>query len=142
MSSTAQSWIGAEIVRRVAQAVAPIEAEPMHVAFDALDELFGLALGVRIVEPQEAGAAELLGDAEIDADRLRVTDVQIAVRLGREARLHAPAVLTGRDLVRDDLTDEVAAARGLSGVFFGFHGRALSFNRAAKLNSLAGREAR
>ncbi len=64
-------------------------------------------------------------------DGFRVADVQVAVRLGREARLHAPAVLTGRDLVRDDLTDEVAAALGV-GVFVGFHGRALSFNRAGE----------
>ena len=108
-----------EVVRRVAQAVAPIETEPAHVALDALDELFGLALGVRVVEPQKAGAAELLRDAEIDADGLRVADVQIAVRLGREARLHAPAVLTGRDLVRDDLADEVAARRAFA-VFLRF----------------------
>ena len=129
-----------EVVRRVAQPIAPVEPEPAHVALDALDELFGLALGVRVVEPQIARAAELLRDAEIDADGFRVADVQVAVRLGREARLHAPAVLAGRNLVRDDLTDEVAAARG-SVVSSGSMARALSFNRAAKLNSLARREA-
>ena len=102
-----------EVVRRVAQTIAPVEAEPVHVALDAFDELLGLALGIRVVEPQEARAAEFLGNAEIDADGFRVADVQVAVRLRREPRLHAPAVLTGRNLVRDDLTDEVAAARGL-----------------------------
>src|SRR5512134_173403 len=110
----------------------------MHVAFDAFDELFRLALGVRVIEPQEARAPEFLRNAEVDADGLRVADVQIAVRLRREARLHAPAVLTGRDLVGNDLVDDVAAARR-SGDVFVLHGRALSFKRAANLNSLARR---
>jgi hypothetical protein len=112
----------------------------MNVALDVLDELFGLALGIRIVEPQITRAAEFLRDAEIDADGFGMADMQIAVRLGRETRLHAPAVLTGADLLGDDLADEVAAGRCIRRGF-GFHGRALSSNRAAKLNSLARREA-
>src|SRR5881394_1395403 len=114
-----------EVVRRVPELVSPIEAEPAHVALDALDELLRLALGIRVVEAQITRAAELLGDAEIDADRQRVPNVQVTVRLGREARLHAPAVLPRRDLLRDDLADEVLAARRVVRVF---HGRALSPN--------------
>ena len=51
--------------------------------------------------------AELQRDAEVQADRLRVADVQVAVRLGREARVHAPAVLPGLQIVGDDGPDEV-----------------------------------
>ena len=50
---------------------------------------------VGVVEAQVAQAAELLGDAEVQADRLGVADVQIAVRLGREAGVHAAVVLAG-----------------------------------------------
>ena len=137
-----------EVVGRVPQPVVPVEAEPAHVVLDALDELLGLALGVRVVEAQEAGAAEIVGDSEVDADRFRVADVQIAVRLGRKARLHAPAVLAGGDLVRDDLANEVGAASGLVRVL-GFHGRAFSPNAhdlsvapVARSALLARREAR
>ena len=69
-----------------------------------------------------------------------MTNVQIAVRLRRESRLHATAVLTRGHLLGHDLADEIAA--GLGAVFFGSHGRALSFMRGAKLNLLARREAR
>ena len=44
--------------------------------------------GVRVVHTQVADAAVLLGGAEIYDKRLAVADVQIAVRLGREAGVH------------------------------------------------------
>ena len=47
------------------------------------------------------------GDAEVQADRLGVADVQVAIRLGREARGDAPAVLPRLHVVRDDGADEV-----------------------------------
>src|SRR5690606_25594364 len=67
---------------------------------------------VRVVHPQVAEAAELLGDAEIQADRLRVADVQVAVRLGREARVHTAAVPSGGKGGGDDLADAVLRLRG------------------------------
>src|SRR5262249_51868313 len=63
-------------------------------------------------------------------------DVQVAVRLGREARVHAAAALALGELGRDALADEVQA-RGLRGSAFGgvavvhrpwvFNGRAANF---------------
>ena len=65
---------------------APVEAEPMHVGLDRVD-IFLLFLGrIGIVEAQIALAAEFLGDAEIQADRFGVADMEIAVRLRRKAR--------------------------------------------------------
>jgi hypothetical protein len=47
-------------------------------------DVFLLLVGrVRIVEAQVAAAAELLGSAEVQADRLRVADVEVAVRSRR-----------------------------------------------------------
>src|SRR5689334_2755880 len=92
-----------EVVGRVPEAVSPIETEPAYVVLDAFDEFLGFSLRVRVVEAQEAGAAELLGDAEVDADGHRMADVQVAVGLGRKPRLHASTVLTRGDLLRDDL---------------------------------------
>ncbi len=128
-----------EVVRRVAEAIVPAEAEPLHVALDALDELLRLALGIRVVEAQIARAAEIPRHAEVHTDGHRVANVQVAVRLGGKARLHAPAVLSCGHFLGHDLSNEVAA--GLGAVFFGFHGRALSFMRGAKLNLLARGEA-
>ena len=65
--------------------LAPVEAEPAHVALDGVD-IFLLFLGrIGVVETQMAATAEFLRDAEIQADRLGVADMQIAVRLGRKA---------------------------------------------------------
>ena len=74
-----------EIVRGMIEVLAPVEAEPAHVALDGVD-IFLLFLGrVGVVETQMAAAAEFLRDAEIQADRLGVADMQIAVRLRRKA---------------------------------------------------------
>ena len=51
-----------EIVRRVIEVLAPVEAEPAHVRFDRVD-VFLLFLGrIGVVEAQIAVAAELLRD--------------------------------------------------------------------------------
>ena len=63
----------------------PLEAEPADVRFDRVDVLDVLLEGVGVVEAEVAGAAVLLRDAEVQADRLGVADVEVAVRLGREA---------------------------------------------------------
>ena len=74
-----------EIVGRVIEMFSPVEAEPAHVALDGVD-IFLLLLGrVGVVEAQMAAAGKFLGHAEIQADRLGVADMQIAVRLGRKA---------------------------------------------------------
>src|SRR5690606_28953463 len=53
-------------------------------------------------------AAELPGDAEVQADRLGMADVQVAVRLRREPG-HRRRVPPGGDVGTDDLADEVLA---------------------------------
>ena len=96
-----------EIVRRMIEVLAPVEAEPAHVRFDRVD-VFLLFLGrVGVVEAQIAVAAELLRDPEVEADGFGVPDMQIAVRLGRKARHHA-LVAPRRKIVRHDVADEIA----------------------------------
>ena len=84
-----------EVVRRVEHPIGPVEPEPADVLLNRVDVLDVFLRRVGVVEPQVAEAAEFLGDAEIQADRLGVADVQIPVRLGRKARVHAPAVAAG-----------------------------------------------
>ena len=95
-----------EIVRRVIEVLAPVETEPAHVALDGVD-VFLLLLGrVGVVEAQVTVSAELLGDAEVEADRLGMADVEIAVRLGRKARHHGRMTL-GFEVGPYDVADEV-----------------------------------
>ena len=75
-----------EIVRRMVEMLAPVEAEPAHVALDGVDVFLLLLHRIGVVEAQVAAAAEFLRHAEIQADRLGVADMQIAVRLRRKAR--------------------------------------------------------
>ena len=74
-----------EVVGGVVLAVAPVEAEPADVLLDGVDVLDVFLDRVGVVEAQVAAAAELGGDAEVEADGLGVADVQVAVGLGRKA---------------------------------------------------------
>ena len=95
-----------EIVRRVAQVV-PFEAEPAHVVLDRVDVFLLFPGRVGVVEAQVAVAAEFAREAEVQADRLGMAEVQVAVRLRRKPRRHASAVLSGGAVVDDDLADEM-----------------------------------
>ena len=95
-----------EVVRRV-ELRAPREPEPRDILFDRVDVLDVFLRRVRVVEAQVAGAAALGGDPEVQADRLRVADVEVAVRLRRKPRRDAAVVLAGREVLVDDRANEV-----------------------------------
>src|SRR5439155_10083400 len=98
-----------EIVRGVMEVAAPIEAEPAHVALDRVDVFLLLPGRVGVVKAQMATPAKLLRHPEIEADRLGVADMEIAVGLGRKPGddlAHPP----GGDVGRDDVADKIAPA--------------------------------
>ena len=89
----------------------PLKAQPAHVVLDGGDEL-GVFLGrIGVVEAQVADAAELAGDAEVQADRLGMADVQVAVGFGRETGVD-DRVLAAGQVLADDLADEVVLLAG------------------------------
>src|SRR5581483_10524050 len=92
-----------EVVGRVAMLL-PREAEPAYILFDRVDVLDVFLRRVRVVIAEIAPAAEL---AEIETDRFRMADVQIAVRLRREPRDHG-LIAAGAEVFIDDLTNEIA----------------------------------
>ncbi len=97
-----------EIVAGMMEVRAPIEGEPAHVAHDGVDIGLLLLGRIGVVEAQMAAAAEFLGDAEIEADRFGVADMEKPVRLRREARDDRGMALS-RDVGRDDVADEIPA---------------------------------
>src|SRR5829696_2897560 len=87
----------------------PIEAEPAHVALDRVDIGLLLLNRIGVVETQMATATEFLGDPEVEADRLSVTDMQIPVRLRRKPGydLRMPP---RRKIRRDDVANKIVSA--------------------------------
>ena len=83
----------------------PVEAEPLDVLLDGIDILGILLDGVGVVEAQVAFAAVFFRQTEIDADTFGVSYMEVAVRLGREARLNAGFALGNRLL--DYLFEEI-----------------------------------
>ncbi|MNQ21016.1 hypothetical protein D3C85_341160 [compost metagenome] len=101
-----------EVVGGVALLAGPLEAQPLHVALDRVD-VFLVFLGrVGVVEAQVALAAEFLGQAEVQADRLGMADMQVAVGLRREAGDDL-RVLAGVQIGLDDGTKEVRSGDNL-----------------------------
>jgi len=63
---------------------APVEAQPPDVTLDGIDEFLLLLHRIGVVEAQVAAPAEFRCDPEVQADRLGVPDMQVAVRFGRD----------------------------------------------------------
>ena len=128
---------GIEIVARVVQVLgavgAPVKAEPAHRIEYRIDVLLFFLLRIGIVEAHVADAAVVAREAEVEADRLGVAEVQVAVGLGRKARAdfrrigrragvrrseaRAPApgacgVFAARQVGVDDVANEVGDVRG------------------------------
>ena len=87
----------------------PLVAQPLDVLFDVVDEHRILLGGVGVVKPEVAGPAVLFRGAEIDAQRLRVADVQKPVGLGREPGFDVIVAARGQVLI-DELLDKVGGA--------------------------------
>src|SRR6185436_2417544 len=99
-----------EVIRGVQRLAAPVETQPVHVLDDRARVLRLFLLRIRVVEAEIAAPAELERDAEVEADRLRVTDVEIAVRLRRKAG-NDGLMPSAAELLLDDLANEVTRLR-------------------------------
>src|SRR5690242_16163711 len=95
--------------------LAPVEAQPVDVALNRVDELLLFLGWVGVVEAQMAAPPVFLGDAKVETDRLRMADMQITIRFGREARHHGLHA-TGIDVFPDDVADKVTTGFDRCGV--------------------------
>ena len=102
--------------------IRPSGDEPVHIRLDGLDILDLFLRRIRVIHAQVADAAELAGDAEVQADALGMADVQVAIRLRGKARVNLRIALL-RDVLRDNVADEIAGGRRGGGGFVGAHVR-------------------
>ena len=93
------------------QMLAPVEAQPAHVPLDGVDVFLLLLHGIGIVEAKVAAAAVLDGKSEIQADRLGVAEMQIAVRLRWKARDDALNLAAG-EVGLDHVANEIPGLYG------------------------------
>ena len=78
----------------------------MHIGHDRIDILRFFFRRVGVVHANVADAAEFVGDAEVQANRFGVADVEIAVRLWRKTCLNfRPSAAA--NVLRHDIADEV-----------------------------------
>ncbi len=84
-----------------------MKSQPFNVFHDGIYILHIFLLGVGIVEAEVTDAAVILGNAEIDANSLGMTDVQVAVRFRRKTGLYAPVVLSLLQIVFDNLFNKI-----------------------------------
>ena len=75
----------AGLVGFVVTRLAPVKTQPFDRVDDGVDVFHLLFFRVGVVKPQVAHAAVVARQAEVEANALGVADVQVAIRLGREA---------------------------------------------------------
>jgi len=90
--------------------VRPTGDQPLNVLDDGLDVLDVLLRRVGVVHAKVALAVVFTGDAEVEADRFGVADVQVAVGLGGEAGDDFRVALLA-DMRCDDITNEIGRCR-------------------------------
>ena len=97
------------VVAREIFAALPFKTEPLHVFADGI-HIFHVFLGrVRIVEAEVRDAAKVLVlvcRTEVQADGLRMADVDVAVGFGRETGMHLGA-LARLEVVDDDVLHKI-----------------------------------
>ncbi|OPZ88213.1 MAG: hypothetical protein BWY76_00057 [bacterium ADurb.Bin429] len=97
-----------KVIRGVEDAVFEIGADPAHVLDDGIHVFLLFLRRVGVVEAQVELPVEVKRDTVVNPQRFGVADVQVGVRLRREARVHA--VKTPRaQVVLHRLADEVGA---------------------------------
>ena len=83
-----------------------METQPLDVFFDGVDVFVVFFFRVGIVKTQVAQAIVNISQTEVQADGFGVTDVQIAIRLGRETGLDG-CMFTAFEVFFDNGADEM-----------------------------------
>ncbi|BAF61048.1 hypothetical protein PTH_2866 [Pelotomaculum thermopropionicum SI] len=96
-----------KVVRGVKEPAVPIKPEPFYILLDRL-HIFLVFFGrVGIVEPQVAQPAVLSGEAEIEADRFGMPDMQVAVGFRGKPGMDAAAVFVCLHVFVNNVLNEI-----------------------------------
>ena len=98
-------------------AALPFKAEPLHVFADGVHVFHIFFSGIRVVEAEVRDTTEVLVlvcRTEVQADRLGVSDVDVAVRFRRETGVHILA-LARSEVVNDDVLYKIRRFRDFHG---------------------------
>ena len=87
--------------------IVPPEAQPGDVFLDALHILGFFGGWVGIVEAEVRLPPIFFGQPKVEADGRRMADVQIAIGLWGEARMHPPAMQPRRNVFLNDLLQKI-----------------------------------
>ena len=98
-----------KIFGSVIEAVVPVKSQPCNVLFDSVNVLNILLGGVGVVHSQVADSVVFFCGAEVDANRLCVTNVKISVRLGRKTGVNAFSLISAAlgDILVNKIVNEV-----------------------------------
>ncbi len=99
--------IGGEI-----QVITPVKAQPLDILLDRADELDVLLAGIGIIEAQVAARAEagvFLGEAKVETDCFRMSNMEVAIGLGWESGDGYVAVALGK-ITGNHIANEIALA--------------------------------
>ena len=84
----------------------PAADQPTDILENGID-VFDLFLSrVGIIHPNVTNTAKFVSDSKVEADRLGMSDVEIAIRLGRKAGVNL-GVFPRMHIFRHDIADEI-----------------------------------
>ncbi len=102
---------GLEVVRREIEVLAPVESQPLYVPLNGLGVLHVLGGRVGVIEAQVTAPVKVRRHGEVEADGLGVSNMQVAVGLGRETGHHTPIVLADLPILPNDVANKVVGLR-------------------------------
>jgi len=96
-----------KIVGGITDFAMPAKAEPFDIVFDGVDKLLALLRWIGVIESEIAVPVVFRSHREIQANRLGMPNVKIAIGLRWKAGVHAPAMFPVLQVMRDERADEI-----------------------------------
>ena len=96
-----------KVVRGEEQSVFPVKTQPANICLDRFHVFHVFLFRIRVVKSQIARATVLLSNTEVQADGLRVADMQIAIGFRGETGLDDSLPFARADVVFNNLSHEI-----------------------------------
>ena len=97
----------------------PAESQPTDIVLDGIDEFLAFLERIGVIEAEIAMTPVFFRQSEIQADRLGVADMEVAIGFRRKTGMHPAAMFAGGQVPGNHLANE-AGRFGASGGAGGF----------------------